>query len=317
MRARSAAAGVVMALAGVAVVPGIAAAAPSAHDAQAWYRQVLNDLHPLQSTLPAVLDAASSWAGGSESARAARQEFGRDEPELQRVEGQLHSLTPLAGHARARNDFVAGIDLYAEAVAVDQAATELPPGALRGQLQRSYQRIRQLGDIVFDQGTTELAPLLGPSLSGADVAAAAHIPDWSAVGLAPAAPLASAWRASGSPPTGTQPEAAWAAEVGMDGAPAQQRVHSALVGRLQPATLAALASALNTAEVDLSSLSAPAGDQLASNRQRLGLLVDAEALLDTEAGRLGRGAPVRALAKAGTDLGAVGGELRAESRGDR
>jgi hypothetical protein len=312
---RRAAAGVVVALAGVAAVPAatVAAAAPSAHEAQAWYRHVLNDLHPLQSTLPAVLDAATSWAGGSESAGAARQEFARDVPVLWRVERRLQSLPALEGHTSARNDFASGIDLYAEAVAVDEAATDVPPGALQEQLQYSYERIRQLGDIVFDQGTAELAPLLGPGLAGADVAAAGHVPDWSAAGLAPGAPLASAWRASGSPATGTQPKPSWAAEVGMDGAPAQARVRAALVGHPRPAALAAMASALNAAEVDLGSIAVPALDPQAANRQRLGLLVDVDALLDAEAGRLSNGAPARALARAGSDLGSVGGALRAEN----
>jgi hypothetical protein len=311
--ARYAAVGVTVALAGVAMVPVAAAAAPSARDAQTWYRQVLTDLRPLQSSLPGALDAASSWAGGTQSASAARQEFERDEPELLHVERQLHSLPALEGHASARSDYVSGIDLYAEAVVVDQAATEVPPGALQQQLQHGYQRARQLGDIVFDQGTAELAPLLGPGVSGADVAAAGNIPDWSVVGLAPAAPLASAWRASGSPPTGTQSKESWKADVRMDGAPSQSRVHTALAGHAQAATLTELVSALNSAEAYLSSIAAPAGAPQASNRLRLGLLVDAEGVLDAEAGRLSRGAPAGALAKAGTDLSSVGGELRAES----
>jgi hypothetical protein len=307
--------GVILTLAGVAWVPGasVAAATTSAHDAQAWYRQVLNDLHPLQSTLPAALNAASSWAGGTESPGAARREFARDAPALLGVGHRLRSLPALAGHASAQNDFVSGIELYAEAVTVDQAATELAPGALQGQLQHSYERIRQLGDIVFDQGTTELASLLGPTLSGADVAAAADVPDWSALGLAPSAPLASGWRASGTPPAGTQPKAAWAAEVTMDGAPAQARVRTALGGHPTSAVLTRMVAALNAAEANLSSIAAPAHDPQAADRVRLGLLVDAEGVLAAAAGRLSRGVPGRALAEVGSDLGAVGGELRAES----
>ncbi len=311
---RRATAWVVVGLAGAGVVPATAAAAAalSAHDTQTWYRHMLSELRPLQSTLPAALDAATSWAGGSESARSARQEFARDVPALRRVERHLRSLPALEGHASARSDYISGIDLYAEAVAVDEAATNVPSGALRQQLQHSYQRIRQLGDIVFDQGTAELAPLLGSGLSTADVAAAAHVPDWSAVGLAPAAPLVSAWRASGSPPAATQPDTSWLAAVGMDGAPAPQRVHAALLGPTRTATLLAMISALNAAEVALSSIPAPASAPQAANRQRLGLLVDAEALLDAEAGRVVGGAPGRALAQSGADLSSVGGRLRAE-----
>ncbi len=287
--ARRAAAGVVTVLAVVAGVSAATAAAPSVHEAQAWYRHMLNALHPLQSTLPAALDAATSWAGGSESVNAARQEFARRRARLA-ARGTPAPVAPRTRGARGtRSDFVSGIGLYAKAVAVDEAATEVPPGPLQAQLQLSYQRIRQLGDIVFDQGTAELAPLLGPALSGADVSAAAHVPDWSAVGLAPAAPLASAWRASGSPPTGTQPKASWTAEAGMDGAPAQSRLEAALVGHSRPATLITMVAACNTAEVSLSSTPGPAHDPQAANRQRLGLLVDAEALLDAEAGHLSRG----------------------------
>ena len=65
--------------------------------AQAWYREVLRDLRPLQSTLPGALEAASGWEGGSESAATARDEFAQDLPALERVERTLTHLTPLPG----------------------------------------------------------------------------------------------------------------------------------------------------------------------------------------------------------------------------
>ena len=52
-------------------------------------------------------------------------------------------------------------------------------------------------DNAFDQGTAALAPLIGPTLAGDDVAAASHVPDWAAAGLAPQPPLASVWPTTG------------------------------------------------------------------------------------------------------------------------
>jgi hypothetical protein len=302
-----------MALAGLGVWPvyGAAAAAPQA-TAQAWYRGVLSDLRPLQSTLTGALTAASGWAAGSESASAARRVLTQDVPHLERVQQTLAKLSPLQGHLAARDDYVSGITLYAESLRVDEAATEVPTRALRGQLRDSSERIRQLGDNVFDQGTAELAPLLGPNLAGADVAAAARVPDWTAVGLEPALPLESTWSSNPAEASGTQSKRSWAAEVGLDGAPPQGRVHAALVGHPRQADLAQMASALSAAEAFVTSAPAPSGDPQGSNRLRLGLLVDAEGLLTAEASGLCRGAPAHVLAAAAAGLSSVGGTLRDE-----
>jgi hypothetical protein len=207
---------------------------------------------------------------------------------------------------------VAAIGLYIESLKVEQAATELTPGALQGQLQRSFERIRELGDNVYDQGTAELAPLIGPTLAGADVAAAAHVPDWTALGLAPQPPLASSWRDSGSGPSLSQPEAAWQAEVEMDGAPTQANVTSAVRQRLRPSQLVPMAVALGGADAYVSSIPAPAGDARRANRLRLGLLVDAEAVMAGEGAHLSDGLAATTLSGAAISLAAIGGRVRAE-----
>jgi hypothetical protein len=311
--ARRAVALVVVAVAGAIVWPGAAGAAAPSNAAQAWYQQVVNDLHPLQSTLLGALDAASAWASGSASAATARQELERDLPKLERVHRALQDLAPLQGHAAARNDSVAAIGLYVASLQVDEAATEEPGGALQGQLQHSYERLRRLGDIVFDQGTAELAPELGATLAGPDVAAASHVPDWSSDGLAPAPPLASSWPPGGSPASGSQPKAEWAAEVAMDGAPAHGAVRAALAGHAPQSKLRPMVVALAAADVYVGSVPVTAGDPLTANRLRLGLLVDAEALMSEEAAHLSHGAPARGLAAIAASVGAIGGTLRAES----
>ena len=311
--ARRAVAWVVLAAPMIALWPGPTAEAAPDAAAQAWYRQVVADLHPLQSTLVGALDAASGWASGSESAATARRAFARDLPDLQRVQRALQSLTPLAGHAAAHDDYVSAIGLYVESLRVDEAATQEPSGALQKQLQNSYQRIRGLGDIVFDQGTAELAPELGSTLAGPDVAAASHVPNWSADGIAPAPPLASSWPSGGTPAPGSQPKAAWSAEVGMDGAPAQTVVRAAAAGGGRRQDLFPMVASLSEAEAYVGSVPGPAGDAQASNRLRLGLLVDAEAIMSVEAARLSHGAPASLLNAIGRNLGSIGGQLRAES----
>ncbi len=303
----------VVALAGAAVWPGAAVVAAPSNAAQAWYRHVVNDLHPLQSTLLGALDAASGWATGSESATKARREFERDLPTLERVHHALQNLAPLQGHTSARDDYVAAIGLYVASLQMDEAATEEPSGALQEQLQHSYQRLRSLGDIVFDQGTAELAPELGSALAGPDVAAASHVPDWSSDGLAPAPPLAPLWHLGGTPAAGSQPKGEWAAEIATDGAPAQSAVRAAVAGHAQQSNLGEMAVALGAADAYVGSIPGTAGDPLASNRLRLGLLADAEALMSEEAARLSGGEPARTLAGLATSVSSIGGTLRAES----
>jgi hypothetical protein len=186
-------------------------------------------------------------------------------------------------------------------------------GALQDQLQHSYQRLRGLGDIVFDQGTAELAPELGPALAGPDVAAASHIPDWSSDGLAPAPPLASSWSQAGATASGSQPREEWAAEVAADGAPAQSAVRAAAAGRSPQSKVGPMVAALGAADVYVGSLPGTVGDPLTAHRLRLGLLVDAEALMSEEAAQLSHGPSARALAAIATSLGSLGGMLRAQS----
>jgi hypothetical protein len=311
--ARRAVASVLVALAWAAASPGASVAAATPNSAQSWYGHVVDDLHPLQSTLLGALGAASAWASGTESAAKARQEFERDLPAFERVRRALQNLAPPPGHASAHADYVAAIGLYAASLQVDEAATEEPSGALRGQLQHSYLRIRSLGDIVFDQGTAELAPELGSAVAGPDVAAASHVPDWSSDGLVPSPPLAPSWRPAGAPASGTQPKADWAAEVATDGAPTQAAVRAAVAGHSRDSDLEGMVVALGAADAYVDSVPATAGDPLAANRLRLGLLVDAEALMSEEAAHLSHGPPARPLAAIAAGLGSIGGTLRAES----
>jgi hypothetical protein len=77
--------------------------------------------------------------------------------------------------------------------------------------------------------------------------------------------------------------------------------------------LGAMVVALGAADAHDGSVPGTSGDPLAANRLRLGLLVDAEALMSEEAAHLSNGAPARTLSAIATSLASVGGQLRAES----
>ena len=277
-----------------------------------WYQQVLSRLRPLQSPLVGGLEAASAWAKGSETAQAAGRALGRDLPPLERAERSLQAMTPLAGDAAAGRDDAAAVQLYVDALEVERAATELPTGAVVVQLQRCSERIRELGDATFDQVTARLAPLLGQTLTGADVAAAAHLPDWASTGLAPGPPLVTSWDGAPASNSGTTRAAAWPAVIGTNGAPSQAALHDALVRHATAAMLAHLATQLGRSVGYLETVQIPAADRSAANLLELGLLVDTEAVLTAEAGRLVHGAPARALASVGNDLSRGGSTLRAQ-----
>jgi hypothetical protein len=288
-----------------------AAAAP-APTVQGWYQQVLTTLSPLQTPLVAGVQAATKWRSGSESASAARRQVGRTVTALSKVSGTLAHLAFPTGAAVARQDDVAALSLYTEAFRLAAAATRLPSGALVHQLQRSYERIRELGDQTFDQGTALLAPALGTAVSAADVQAAARLPDWTSLGLAPGPPLVTHWSGTTAEPSGSQSPSAWALAVQHAGAPSQAAVRSATAARHpNGATCRTLAMTLDQAEVRLSSVPGPTAEPEASSVLRLALLVDAEALLSAEAGGSSAGDPAATLRGIARSLEGTGAALRA------
>jgi hypothetical protein len=282
------------------------------HAAQSWYQQVISsDLAPLDSALVPGLQAASAWRMGKESAAAAAVTISSDIPDLMIALGSLQGQKPLAGQAGTLADYRAAIGLYVEAFQLENTATQLPAGPLVTQLQRSFVRIRELGDETFDEGTARLTALLGPSVTGVDARAASIIPDWSALRVAPGEPLEPSWSGTKAEPSGSQSPSGWAAAVNADDAPSVSSVRAALDDSPPtPSHLSHLARSLQQSEIRLGSVPGPAGDPQASAELRLGLLVDAEAALAAEAGDLAGIAPVSALVRVASALASVGAVLR-------
>ena len=293
-------------------VPTASASTPTASEAQGWYHQVVTDLAPLQTSLVAGLQAAQSWQQGSESGSAARRAFSRALPTLEAVEQNVASMSSLPGYAGVHSDYVAAVGLYLEAFRLEQAATGLPNGPLVTQFQHSYQRVRELGDVTFDQGTAQLAPYLGSTVAGVDAAAASKIPVWSTVGLAPGEPLVSSWPDTTRPAAGTQSMSGWSAALAHSDLPTQVSVRGALTRKsASSASLAALAVALVRAESAVGAIAPPDGSPQSSQLLRLGLLVDAEAVLADEARVQSRSSPSGAIAHVAAALQSIGATLRA------
>jgi hypothetical protein len=298
-------------------VPAAAAAASapaSAAAAQSWYRAVLADLTPLQSSLIGSLQAVDSWQDGHGSAAKVRQEVHLGLPPLKTALQNVSHVAPLPGYAEAKSNFVDGINLYVQSYAIIRAATQVRSAALVKQLQRASTRIRELGDVTFDQGTAQMASLLGSTLAGDDVQAATQIPDWSAQDLAPGEPLVSQWKGIVAQPSLTQSAAGWINAINMSGAPTQVSVNDAAKGRhhVSAVHLVRLAVELDRAEVALSATPGLIGHPQASSLLRIALLVDAESVLAQEASQLFRSAPAAQLAEVARALAVVGGSLRQE-----
>ena len=290
--------------------PVFAAAQPSRAAVVGWYQRVVADLTPLQSSLPASLQAATAWQQGTESAAATRLQIDATLPSLQQAEREIERLGSLEGYGAVHEFYVAGVSLYVEALRVEVAATQLPAGRLATQLQLACARLHELGDVTFDQGTAVLAPVLGAALAGADEQAAAHVPDWTALALAPGAPLVSSWSDGVAGPPATQSPSGWAAGLRAAPLPMQRSLRAALGAKRSAVRLRHLAEALDSADVVVTALASPRGAPRDPVVLRLGLLVGAEAMMAGEAGTLSTADPSSSLLGAARSLLTTAGILR-------
>lgn len=292
-----------------AAMPTISAAA-----AQTWFQSVSADLSPLQSSLISGLRVESSWQIGHETPIKVRRQMDLDLPVFKSALAGVSHLAPLPGFPEAKANVVDGVSLYVESFSVIRAATFVRSTPMVKQLQRASTRIRELGDVTFDQGAAELAALLGPGLAGDDVQAATQIPDWSAEGLAPGAPLISHWKGTPNQPSLTQSATAWAVAIKRSGVPSQNSIGDAASGTspVSKTLLAHLANELDRAEVILSGSPGLTGYPQASALLRLSLLIDAEAVLARDAGAQCRSTPANVLTDVASVLASVGGSMRQE-----
>ena len=259
--------------------------------AQRWYRAALGDLGALQVSLPSVIQAAGSWRNGQQPAEQVAVDIQSIIPVLNTVVTKLQKLATARAEAVAQADYVGSIELYMQALQLEDAATQIQAPSLVRQLQLSFERIRQLGDHLYDLGTAQIAPLLGREASQPDMVQAAIVPDWVSSGLAPGSPLEKgrpAWQNNAVGPfqaPANEPLSTWAASVRRIAIPSPAEVHMA-VSRGDATVAGAVADSLESAAVNIGRLPSPEGNALAEARIRIGLLLDAEGAYAAEAAGL-------------------------------
>ena len=261
--------------------------------AKSWIQSASDDLSPLASALVQLLQTADDWQEGQASASSVAEAVQMSMPSFAAALHRLASLSGSSTAPSAKTDAIAAIDLYVAAFRLEWSATKLPVGALQQQLQLSFERIRELGDAVYDLATTIAnggtptpLPPGTPNIRPADV------PSWDALGLAAGPPLETDAppAAMSTPPTyqvnrPQQPMRGWLRDVATSGIPPPAAVHNE-VKSAHPGTLRETADATQGAVNALDGEADPDRLRSASTQTRLTLLVEAEALRAAEAARL-------------------------------
>ena len=267
-------------------------APPSAtSQAQKWVTALGQDLDPISGSLVGLLQSAQSWAGGTSSASALSAQIVGAMPSFDQTLGDVANQQPLPAAPTAKPVAADAIDLYLAALRLEQAATGLPAGALRHQLQQSFERIRELGDRVYDLATTLATGPPPPSTATNTNIRPADVPDWTALGLAAGPPLDSPPApAAKTPPTFqvTRPQqsiAGWVAAVDRSGVPAASTERQDILST-DDGTLRQLADQAQAALNELDATADPDLDRNAGTQTRLDLLVTEEAARAAEASGL-------------------------------
>jgi hypothetical protein len=139
---------------------------------------------------------ASEWQQGTLDGATYRPELATTLAVMTAARDQVSKLPPYPGQPMVDRLYLASMTLYVISAQSDQASLDLEP-ALRRQVALLAERVRELGDRVFDQGRLLTGQSLVPAgLSGARVELPAAVPDWTGEGLAAGPPLAPAPPAS-------------------------------------------------------------------------------------------------------------------------
>jgi|GEM_PF-4507618 len=195
---------------------------------------------------------------------------------------------PFPQAPRALEDYRRSADLYAQSAALVEAATAVPRGDLRTQLQLATNRAQTLADRVFDQGRAEMKPFLTPEREFpgvVQVQKANEVPNFAATALAAGPPLVRV--STDTRPRDyqdTRPEQSleqWLRLVQSAGVPGGAEEESAIdAGR--KAALADMSMRFTHASDLLYDKPDPSGERIVNTRIQLALLIQAEA---TQAGQ--------------------------------
>jgi hypothetical protein len=247
----------------------------------------------MNSVLFPLVTAAQQWVAHKATDADVHALVGKDLGAVQETARELAAVRPYPAAPHALSDLQSSVALYLASFQVLDAATQSPQPALRQQLSLAQQRLRLLGDRVFDQATAALQALDGPEreVEGTVVQKAAEVPDWRSLALEAGPPLHptvehAVPRRTYQKLRPTTALSAWRAAVAALHVPTGGAEAAALKGG-SPADLDHLSSRLEVASEQLWALPDPAGQRPESTRTQLSLLVHAEALRTAQAALLG------------------------------
>jgi len=194
----------------------------------------------------------------------------------------LAARQPFPPAPRAIYDYRAAADLYGQGTLLAQAATAVPRGPLRTQLQLAVSRVQTLADRVFDQGSAEMKPFVTPEneFDSVQVMRADEIPSFGASQIAAGPPLTDVGAApTPHPYQTTRPEESlreWLQVAQGAKIPTAKDTEQAIdSGRVS--TLSADSVTFTHASDLLHDTPDPQGERIVSTRIQLALLIEAEA----------------------------------------
>ena len=291
-----------------ASAPSGSPSSPSKTATDSWSAQISRDYAFLDSPLASLLQTFQQWRSGTSMAPTVTAAIDVALPEFLRTTAALAVQAPLPWTDAALKDYRASAQLYVQAIEVEWAAADLPNGALQGQLQNSAERIRELGDSVYNQATAALAPYLpaAPVHPDVTIERLAPVPNWATTGLLPGPPLD---LGTSSAQNSHIVAVTWKTAVAQSGIPSA-RIESAAIRSGGAAALDALGVAFQIAATSLALAPTPAGGHSGSIGLRLCLLVDAEATRSAEAARMLPASPAQtALDNVAEAVALIGNEL--------
>ncbi len=244
---------------------------------------VLKDFGNMTTVLSTYLQTLHDWQndkvdGDAQMATAVKGVLG----DIAGTQQSLAARQPFAPAPRALDDYRATANLYGQAAELNLAATAVPRGALRTQLQLAVFRLQSLADRIFDQGAAEMKPYVTPDhdFDSVQIMRADEIPSFGASKIAAGPPLTDVAASPTMQPYQTsrpeQPLNDWVHLVADAKLPAESETERAIDSGKVSALSADSVTFTRTSAL-LHAAPDPQGERIVSTRVQLALLVDAEA----------------------------------------
>jgi hypothetical protein len=266
---------------------------------EAWSNALTQDVQNQSEPLVGLVETANAWSAGKATAKTLRVTISSDLPELQTLVQDLEHLQSPPSVMGAASWFLQAIELYVQAFRIEYAATDVKSRKLVRQLQLSAERVRDLGDRIYDLGTALVDAVLKKPPVKTIVKLPAPVPDWKTLDLAPGAPLGPLPKDTQRSSSSSQESSAasakkWVAAVLASGVPSSARLKRHILSGTA-ADLKSLVVSTQTAVNRIGALRNPSDLVLVSRETRLGLLVCAESLQASLGSRVTSSASVSAL----------------------